>query len=260
MEKMNWKKILLLCLPIVFAISLAITLAACMAQAGKGINDSPIDGNDTTTTADQPIDSPVSSDQSNSSKGLKYISRGDGSCILGGIGSCTDSNVIVPKTSPEGDRVTAIATSAFMGCKTIDTMVLPQGIATIGDYAFYNSSIKTIEIPASTEKIGDCAFAGCASLIAITINAENETYCSIDGVLFSKDKSVLICYPAGKPDEHYTIRFSVGIINSAAFLNCTNLKSVSYNGNSKQWASVRIGANNGSLTSLTVSFLQADTK
>lgn len=258
MERMNWKKILLLCLPIVFAISLAITLAACMAQAGKGINDSPLD--DSTTAATPPTDTPVINDQSNASKGLKYISRGDGSCILGGIGECSDSDIIVPKTSPEGDRVTTVATSAFMGCKTINTVILPTGIATIGDYAFYNSSIKSIEIPASTEKIGDCAFAGCTSLAAITINTENETYCSIDGVLFSKDKSVLICYPAGKPDESYTIRLSVGIINSAAFLNCTHLKSVSYNGDSKQWANVKIGANNGSLTSLKVSFLKADTK
>ena len=75
MENLNWKKTVLLSLPIVFAVCLAVTLAACMAQAGKGPNDSALDGVETTDPSVQVV-LPMSS------QGLQFKSLGDGSCEL----------------------------------------------------------------------------------------------------------------------------------------------------------------------------------
>lgn len=258
MERTNLKKLILFCLPIVFAVSLAITLAACMAQAGKSLTDGAFDDPDADTSS--PPSSDVSADGPSYSVGLTYVSRGDGTCIVAGIGSCTDSEVIIPEKNPSGERVTAIGESAFMGCEDLNSVCLPLGLTDIGAYAFYTSSIKRIEIPSSVERIGSCAFVNCYLLTAIDVDGENSAYTSIDGVLFSKDKSVLICYPSGKTDANYTIRLGVGSIGNAAFLNCAHLKSVSFNGSAAQWSTVKIGANNGSLTSLKITFAKNDSK
>ncbi len=248
MEKLNWKKIVLLCLPIVFAVSLAITLAAIMAQAGRSPGDSLFGGEATATQPSIPTVLPTGS------MGLSFKSRGNGTCELVGIGSCTDRNVIIPDESPDGDKVTAIGGSAFIGCKTIDSVKLPSGLTVIGDYAFYASSIRSIDLTSKINSLGECAFANCVYLTAVNVDPANEKYCSIDGVLFNKDKSVLITYPSGKTSETYTIRRGVVRIASAAFLNCGALKKIVFNGTPEQWSEVEIGANNDTLKKLGITF------
>ena len=54
----------------------------------------------------------------------------------------------------------------------------------------------------------------------------NTAYCSENGILFNKDKTTLICYPAGKPETDYTIPSSVTIIEENAFSNCTAITTL----------------------------------
>jgi len=251
MEKLNWKRILLLGLPIVFAVSLAVTLAACMAEAGRDIDDSLFGGVEVENTA-KPV---ISDTYGKYSEGLTYVSRGDGTCTLSGLGDCKDSDVLIPEKSPVGDTVTHIGVSAFLGSTTVKTVTLPTGLKTIGDYAFYESSLESVLIPAEVESIGVGAFASCRALKSINVDSGNSRYSSLDGVLFSKDKSRIICYPSGKTETSYTIRLGVSAIEAAAFLNCQYLETVKYNGQQKDWDKIDIGANNTSLTSLTVKFL-----
>ncbi len=256
MEKLNWKKILILCLPIVFAVSLAITLAACMAQAGKGVGDSFFgDSEGGVTEPSQPV---ISDKPEAYSEGLTYTSRGDGTCVLTGLGTCRDGELRIPEKSPSGDAVVSIGTSAFLGNTTIKRVIFPSTLTSIGDYAFYGSSLTYVEIPSGVKSIGEGAFSSCTSLEAISVDGGNKYYASIDGVLFSKDKSTLICYPSGRKNTSYTIRYGVGTISSAAFLNCAYLEQVNYNGKAAEWVKVKIGANNGSLTSLTIKFLTSE--
>ncbi len=254
MEKLNWKKIVLLCLPIVFAVSLAITLAAIMAQAGRTPGDSLFGEDETTTQPSVSVVLPAGS------QGLSFKSRGDGTCELIGIGSCTDRNVTVPDESPDGDKVAAVGGSAFIGCKSIDSIKLPAGLTAIGDYAFYSSAIKSIDLSAKINSIGECAFANCVDMTSINVDSDNERFCSIDGVLFSKDKSVLITYPSGKTAENYTIRRGVRKIASAAFLNCNALRKIVFNGTPEEWSEVEIGANNDTLKKLGITFAAGSIK
>ena len=258
MDKLNTKRIILLCLPIVFAVSLAITLAACMAQAGRGVNDGVFGTGDVTgSVSELPI---ISDGQNEASSGLEFTSRGDGSCILTGVGECSDKDITIPERSPDGEKVLAIARSAFAGDTGIRRVTLPSTITTIGDYAFYESSLTEINIPSSVTSIGEAAFSNCSSLKRITVSGTNKSYCSVDGVLFSKDKSTLVCYPSGREGETYTIRMGVGYIKNAAFLGCVYLKSVSYNGSYKDWQTVKIGANNDSLSGMAINLLTTTTK
>ncbi len=244
MDNVNFKKILFLILPMVFAIALAITLAACMAQANRGLDDSLLPSD--TTTAEKPVMALPST--------LNFKKNGDGTCTVVGIGKNTDAAVAVPEKSPDGDTVIAIGDSAFLGCTTLRLISLPTSVRSIGAYAFYGSALEEITLGANISSIGECAFANCPALVSVTVETANEKYSSIDGVLFSKDKSELIIYPTGKENSSYTIRASVKKIHTMAFYGCAALKSVTYNGTRAEWQRVEIGANNDSLTELEIKF------
>jgi len=63
-------------------------------------------------------------------------------------------------------------------------------------------------------------------LSAITVDAGNANYIDVDGVLFNKDKTTLVQYPAGHYETVYTIPGSVTSIGYYAFYECTKLTSV----------------------------------
>ena len=69
-------------------------------------------------------------------------------------------------------------------------------ITAIHEYAFNcDERITRIEIGASVTSIDNKAFYSCYALREIRVDAENPNYCDIDGILFTKDKTELICYP-----------------------------------------------------------------
>ena len=122
--------------------------------------------------------------------------------------------------------VTTIGEHAFYRCDSLRTISIPNSITRIDECAFYMCwNLQSITIPASVENIGKYAFHGCLSLLSINVASDNTTYCSIDGILFSKDRTTLICYPNGK-EGAYTIPDHVTVINSAAFMLCFQLTSI----------------------------------
>ena len=186
---------------------------------------------------DDPIDDP-------SSQGLSFLSNGDGTCAIDGIGDCKDTFIIVPSMSPDGDIVVEIANDAFKNCNKIKGIELSETIKTIGAYAFYGSTIRSIVIPSNVKEIGNYAFAGCKYLEEIEVDIDNPNYSSSSGVLYNKDGSRLITYPAGKTDNFVVISRDVTEIANMAFYKCTSIKKVTYHGTSASWRSVEIGAGN----------------
>ncbi|MBE7079476.1 MAG: leucine-rich repeat domain-containing protein [Clostridiales bacterium] len=74
------------------------------------------------------------------------------------------------------DSVASIGNSAFYGCKSLTSVEISDSVASIGDSAFYNcTSLTSIEIPNSVTNIGGNAFAYCSSLTKIYYNAETAT-------------------------------------------------------------------------------------
>jgi hypothetical protein len=137
---------------------------------------------------------------------------------------------------------------------TISKIVINDGVATIGAYAFYEFvEITSIPIPSSVTSIGERAFGACANMLSIDVAPSNANYSSEDGVLFSKDKTTLIYYPRSKQGAYnipngvvnigdkkfgtaafsasnkltsVTIPSSVKSIVNGAFKQCTGLTSV----------------------------------
>ena len=125
------------------------------------------------------------------------------------------------------DGVLYIGNHLIDAKKINDNYIIKDGTKTIADIAFYYcTSLTSITIPNSVTSIGYAAFTGCRSLISINVDANNKNYSSVNGVLFNKDKTVLIRYPEGKTDTKYTIPDSVTSIGRIAFSNCTSLTSI----------------------------------
>ena len=126
-----------------------------------------------------------------------------------------------------GKGVTSIGISAFSSCSSLTDVTIPNSVTSIGEGAFLNcKSITTINIPSCVLKIGRLCFSGCSSLTDITVESDNENYSSQDGILFNKNKTELIQYPAGSKRFSYTIPSSVTGIGEYAFSHNTSLTSI----------------------------------
>ena len=189
-----------------------------------------------------------------SSKGLTFASLGNGTCLVSGLGTCTDSEILLPIESPDGDLVIGIADYAFRGEVSVKGIMLTPAIRSIGEYAFYGSGLRYVEIPAETAYIGDYAFVGCYSLTEIKVSADNPAYSDLSGVLFNKEQSIIICYPAGRVENFYTISSKVEEIRTMAFYNCKAIKLVNYVGSSSAFRTIRIGAGNEAIEDAVITY------
>ena len=97
------------------------------------------------------------------------------------------------------DTITRIPRSFAENCASLEEIKLPDSLTYIGNSAFYNcSSLKQITIPSHVTDIDSSCLASCDNLASIDVNIDNDNYCSIDGVLYTKDRSKLVCCPGGK--------------------------------------------------------------
>lgn len=100
-------------------------------------------------------------------------------------------------------------------------LIVPNEIAgyTVTEFRGCGESVKSITLPESVTE-----FNGGSSLENIYVDESNSIYSSIDGVLYNKDKTEIICYPKARKGA-FEIPDTVNKINGA-FFNCTGLTSV----------------------------------
>lgn len=125
------------------------------------------------------------------------------------------------------EGVPYISDDAFYECIGLVDVVIPESVVKIGNGAFFNcSSLTKLNLPGNLEEIGDFAFAHCSSLSEVTVKKDNINFISEEGVLFNKDKTTLLCYPAGSARTSYSIPNGVSGIENGAFSGCGYIKEV----------------------------------
>ena len=137
---------------------------------------------------------------------------------------------LVSVNIPNG--ISSIREQVFYGCDNLSGIVLPENLASIDRLAFYDCrNLGEIVIPASVTIISDYrVFDGCSRLANIIVEDNNPNYISEDGVLFNKDRSVILCYPCGKTDTSYQIPEGVTAINQYAFYQNENIQKITVPG------------------------------
>ena len=127
----------------------------------------------------------------------------DGKVTITDCDTSLSGDIVLP-SKIEGKPVTSIGGEAFYGCSSLASITFPNSVTSIGYEAFDN----------------------CDKLNQINVDTANTVYSSVNGVLFSKDKTELIRYPEGKADTSYSIPDGVTNIGSGTFYNCSSLTSI----------------------------------
>ena len=149
-----------------------------------------------------------------------YVSVAKGSTEL--KGSVTIESTV--ENSGKTYTVTAIADEGFYWCTNMSKITIPNTVTSIGEKAFYRCyNLWETGISSSVTSIGNAAFANCSKL-SITMASDNDYFTVEDGVLFNKDKTILMCCP--NKTGSYDIPSSVKSIDANAFYSCGNLTSI----------------------------------
>ena len=117
------------------------------------------------------------------------------------------------------DSVTTLEDYAMSNLWQITVLHLGAGIETVGCYAFANSSMRAVYIPASVSRIDETAFESCVELSCIQVEEGNTAYCVVDGMLYSADMTLLHTCPVKLNANSVEIPASVTSIGICAFAN-----------------------------------------
>ena len=140
-----------------------------------------------------------------------------------------------------------ISDRCFMNCRSLESVEIPERVREIEFDAFsFCDRLKRVSIPSTTEIIEVGTFNGCPELSDLIVDEGNPSYCSIDGMLLSKDRKYLVSFPSAKnfvvPEYVDTLGYlslaysnvssvtllpSLKVVCASAFLNCLKLRSVS---------------------------------
>lgn len=139
-----------------------------------------------------------------------------------------------------GNQLETIGITAFAKTFSLKTITLPETVRSLGDYAFQNSALQNIRIPAGLTSLGKNPFVDCADLSTVTVAPENTHYQTIDGVLYTKTgvtftiggvdytptTYALVCYPGGLTATTYTVDANTEMIAHSAFMGITKLSDI----------------------------------
>ena len=163
------------------------------------------------------------------------------------IGTYAFNNAISLENINYNDTIATISSYAYYGCSSLTEGIIPGTVTSVGTYIFRecpnirkiiveegvtrltyvlwcssgNSKLEEIVLPSTVTNV---TFMNYAHLNKYTVSPDNKVYCSVDGVVYSKDMTVLHAYPATKSDKYYKIPESVTSINNYVFSFISGLK------------------------------------
>ena len=155
-----------------------------------------------------------------------------------------EEEVVIP------EQVRAIGRGAFTDCRTVRRVIIPDSVLSVRLKSFTNCDrLESVRFGDGVEKIimgtffscpglseiwlgkrvseiSPRGFIRCGSLRAIHASPDSTTYMSVNGVLYSRDGTVLVQYPPGKTESEYVIPEGVLRLGPGAVCHCGSLSSV----------------------------------
>lgn len=226
------------------------------AEEGEFGKPQYADGIYLTQSVQEPVPDPYADDtkfvkNGTTDDGIRYALYERHAEIIGHTEDFAVEELIIPETL-ENLPVTRIADvqvseesifdidklGSFYGCYTLESVVIPEGVTDIGNYAFYGcKNMKKIEIPESVMHIGDRAYAMCSTLTSLTVPAGIDTIGDsafsltpwYDDVLYHRDLVIFNgrLYDAGRRCKgEITVPDFVVSVGDYAFYSCAELESV----------------------------------
>lgn len=187
--------------------------------------------------------------ENDGSQGLEYEISKDGTyAILVGIGTCTDTDIVVA-TTYNGVPVTVIDSFAFYNCSFIEEVVIPEGVTNIATEAFYLcTNLKKVTLPTTLNRIDYWAFANCESLeniaipdsvTLISVRAFSDCV-SLSSLTLGNGVEMIEMSAFANCTSLSSLRFpkSLRLLENGAFDGCTSLATVYYDGTVDEWNSV----------------------
>lgn len=120
--------------------------------------------------------------------------------------------------------VVMICSSAFYQCSALTSVTMP-GVQIIESNPFDDTKISSLALPKTLKSFNSSLFRYMSNLTSITIEEGNDTYKSVDGVLYDKNITKIVGYPA-KKGGNYTIPASITIVNSGSFPNGVSIEEL----------------------------------
>ena len=159
--------------------------------------------------------------------GFSYISEGNEIIIYQYDGFDEEVNVpsIIDNKKVIGFKYETFEIGLAYNSKIIMKITLPNTITSLGDKTFKNlKNLTEINIPLKVEEINMENFVGCDSLTSINVDKDNLKYCSIDGILFNKNQTIIFKCPINNTKKNFSSPSSLNKIEEYAFHNAKNIE------------------------------------
>ena len=139
--------------------------------------------------------------------------------------SSTAEEIIIPESVKTIDKL------VFYSCTDLKNLTI-KGAETIGEGAFVScNALENITISGNCKEIqGDEPFISCTNLQSINVTDGDGAYSSENGVLYNKEKTILLAYPASKTDKEFKVPDGVKEISMSAFCYNNFLEKVDLSG------------------------------
>lgn len=165
-----------------------------------------------------------------------------------------DAEHVVVPSELDGYKVSSIGSLAFIRCRKMKSVVIPEGVRCLGAQAFCGcSALENVKLPFTLDiidrnvfekcdsmeriDIGECPYVtgssfNCPRLARVSVAKTNHEYVDVDGCLLSNNQRELVFFPRISHDVTFPV--SVEEIGEGAFMGCNSLRNVTIPGRVKK--------------------------